>query len=77
MMDRLIKEAFETWVGNSNGVQPTVALKEAFEAGWNAARAEPRSDAASPTGGRMADAVREAVEDVQDALKTDAERARD
>lgn len=48
----MVKEAWLKWIGNQGGVDPTAVLCEAFEAGWNAARAELRSDAAVPVGGR-------------------------
>lgn len=51
----MIKEAFEKWLADGGMTDQGVMgelMRKAFEAGWNAARAEPRSDAAEATGGR-------------------------
>ena len=57
----MVKEAFEKWVA-TDGLSlarevPAAAMLDefmfkTFQAGWNAARAEARSDAADATGGR-------------------------
>lgn len=54
----MVKEAFEKWLASLNvRPGPDTSLYQdyakAFEAGWSAARAEARSDAADPTGGRV------------------------
>lgn len=55
-----VVHAFEKWLAGSGLMlaQESITAKidtfmfQVFEAGWNAARAEPRSDAAVPVGGR-------------------------
>jgi hypothetical protein len=54
----LARQAFNKWCETSEGAGSMSFIPDSegfaiFEAGWKAARAEPRSDAAQATGGRV------------------------
>jgi hypothetical protein len=56
----LVDQALERWKKTEDGViygglLTNEELRKVFEAGWNAARAETRSDAAQASGGRSLD----------------------